>query len=410
MLSKSKIIVLAAILLASLGCSPEQDCCEPPPVLRPSGNPAKMNQLLGWKIFNEEHRAKLGKNILISPFSIQTALFMANNGANGNTLQQLLNAMNCENCDINGLNAGYQQLSNIMTRQSGHPRLTLANRFFYDNKRIVPNQNFINTVSSMYNCGADNLNFDAPTTALGQINSWVKNNTNDKIDKILDQISPLDVAFLINALHFKGDWAKGFSTEMTHKGDFTTANGAKVQVNFVSDDRNFSFVQNTNGFNLVDIPFRDSMYSLSLIQPSTSNTDPNWHNSITTDSWLKMYEGMRYTRAIVSFPRLKLAFDTDLIPTLKNMGITDAFSETAADFKNLGNAPGGKNIFIKQVRHKAVLEVDEKGAEGAAVTSIGFGVTSLPPIFRFDKPFVLVLRNIPNNTLIFVGFVADPVF
>lgn len=244
---------------------------------------------------------------------------------------------------------------------------------------------------------------------LDQINSWVKTNTKEKIDKILDQVTPLDVAFLINALHFKGDWAKGFSSEMTHKSEFTKVDGSKVQVNFVSDDRNFSFAQ-TAGFNLVDIPFRDSTYSLSLIQPSSMNTDPNWHNSITAESWLKMYEGMRYTRAIVSFPRLKLAFETDLIPTLKNMGITDAFSEIAADFKNLGTSPGGKNIFIKQVRHKTVLEVDEKGAEGAAVTSVGFGVTSLPPVFRFNKPFVLALRNINSKTLAFVGFIADPAF
>lgn len=85
-----------------------------------------------------------------------------------------------------------------------------------------------------------------------------------------------------------------------------------------------------------------------------------------------------------------------------DLGVKDAFSESAADFTNMGTS------FINQIKHKAVLEVDEKGAEGAAVTSIGFALTSVPLVFRFDRPFVVVLRYIPTNALLFTGYVADP--
>jgi serine protease inhibitor len=109
---------------------------------------------------------------------------------------------------------------------------------------------------------------------------------------------------------------------------------------------------------------------------------------------------------MVFFPKLKLTYDNDLINTLKTLGVQDAFSAQLADFTDLGTA--SNNIFINQIKHKAVLEIDEKGAEGAAVTSIGFGVTSAPPTFWFNRPFVLVLRHIPTNTLIFTGYVANP--
>jgi serine protease inhibitor len=52
--------------------------------------------------------------------------------------------------------------------------------------------------------------------------------------------------------------------------------------------------------------------------------------------------------------------------------------------------------------------MDEKGVEGAAVTSIGFGVNSIPPTFMFNQPFVLVLRHVATNTLVFMGYIADP--
>ncbi len=92
---------------------------------------------------------------------------------------------------------------------------------------------------------------------------------------------------------------------------------------------------------------------------------------------------------------------------MQMLGVKDAFSDSAADFSGMGTSAG--RIVISQVKHKAVLEVDEKGAEGAAVTSVGFGVTSVPPQFTYNKPFVLALRHIATNTLVFVGYVAEPV-
>ncbi|MBK8506750.1 MAG: hypothetical protein IPL46_33955 [Saprospiraceae bacterium] len=84
-----------------------------------------------------------------------------------------------------------------------------------------------------------------------------------------------------------------------------------------------------------------------------------------------------------------------------------AFDPNQADFSKLGSAPEG-NLFISKVNHKTYLKIDEKGAEGAAVTSVGVGVTSLPPHLKFDRPFVFLLRNRDSNTLIFAGKIEDP--
>ncbi len=368
---------------------------------------ALMNQVLGWKLFNEEQRANPGENVLISPYSIQTALFMAHNGAKGVTLEEMLEAAACKGCSVSDLNARHRDLNAMLSSTAGHPRLTVANAFFYDNARITVQAPFTSAIGTSYNAASQHLNFGAEQAALQTINNWVKNNTNGKIDKILERIEALDVAFLINALHFKADWATGFDPQTTYRGPFTKADGSTIQVDYVNADRYFSVAQTANHI-LVDIPFKDSTYSISFILPSASNTNTAWHRSITHETWKQMYLGMTYGRTLVYFPKLKLAYKNNLIGSMEALGIRAPFDERSADFTLMGTSPTGRNIFIKQIQHKAVLEVDEKGAEGAAVTSIGFGITSLPQLINFNRPFVLVLRHIPTNTMVFTGYVADP--
>lgn len=397
------ILVFAAVFFA---CKKDSTPVDKAPVpVETVEQIAGMSQTLGWKLFREEQLAKPGENILISPFSIQTALNMATNGAGGNTLAEILDLMGCTDCAVGDLNKQHRDLTTLLTEQSGHPTLTVANGYFYDKNRITVKAPFLDTLSAFYECTAKHVNFNAEQAALDQINGWVKTNTKGKIENILDRITEYDVAFLINALHFKADWATGFAPDLTRARPFTKANGQVKQVDFVRADRAFTFAT-TPDFNLVDIPFKDSTYSISFIQSSNSNTNPDWHLNITPEVWNDMYAGIQYRRADVFFPKLKLAYENDLVQSLKNLGVQDAFSESKADFTDMGTAV--KNIFINQIKHKAVLEVDEKGAEGAAVTAIGFGITSVPPTFRFDHPFVLVLRHIPTNTMIFAGFVADP--
>ncbi|MCF8237735.1 MAG: hypothetical protein K9I85_06240 [Saprospiraceae bacterium] len=368
---------------------------------------AQMNQILAWKIFTQEKSAKPAENVLLSPFSIQTAMLMAINGAHGKTSDELLSVMNCSGCDIQEINPLHQDLTTLLTQQSGQPQVTVANHYFYDADRIAVKSPFLEAINTYYNCDASNLSFQNEVLALNQINGWVKSNTQQKIDAILDRITSDDVAFLINALHFKADWAIGFDEELTASLPFTKEDGQQVTVDFVNADRDFAFVQN-QVHNMVDIPFQDSTYSLSFIQPAATNKDVDWALTMDDVIYKSLLDQLTVDRAMVFFPRLKLAYENDLIQSLKNLGVQDAFSDRDADFTLMGTA--NQNIFINQIKHKAILEVDEHGAEGAAVTSIGFGITSAPPTIKFDRPFILVLRHIATQTPLFIGYVADPAF
>lgn len=400
-----RLTLFLALLALAPSCSKEPKAPTNPIIPDEVGAVAQISQELGWQLFNQEQANKPGENVLISPLSIQTAVQMLLNGASGNTLNEFLTLMNCGGCSVDDLNALHKDLHLLLTEQSGHPSVTSVNRLFYDTNRVTLNSLFQEKVLEFYNGGSENLNFDQTTSALATINGWVKQQTKGKIDGILERIEPEDVAFLINALHFKADWSAGFPPELTQMAPFTRADGSVVQVPFVGDDRYVPYVIGED-YILVDVPFRDSTYSLSFLMNSPGNTNPLWHQELNRDTWLPLYEKAQHNRLLMYFPKLQLEFENDLISSFKALGVETVFNPSSADLTKFGTA--ANNLFVNQIRHKAVLEVDEKGAEGAAVTSIGIGIISMPPVARFDQPFVLVLRHIPTNTMLFTGYVADP--
>lgn len=359
---------------------------------------ADANQSFGWNLLKQELIRQPDKNVVISPLSVQVALYMATNGAKGATENEMLDVLQCKGCDIKSINEQTKLLVQLLSKESGHPTLSLANGFFYDDRRLTLSPTFKKDLAD-YDCVFENANFTNKTQALDLINNWVKEKTKGKIDKILDDIKTEDIAFLINALYFKSDWSASFPEEWTRTDDFYTSKGEKKKATFMADDRSVPFYLDSN-IKVVDIPFKDSTYSLTLIRQEGGN------EILHPDIYHELIKKVNYNRAIITFPKIKVNYSNDIIQSLKSLGMTSAFNPNIADFTSIGVA--SNRIFINQLKHKVVLDIDEKGAEGAAVTSIGFGVTSMPPYLKFDKPFYIVLRHIQSNTIIFSGKINDP--
>ena len=86
-----------------------------------------------------------------------------------------------------------------------------------------------------------------------------------------------------------------------------------------------------------------------------------------------------------------------------------AFAAGLADFSQMADLERlGKNLYIGEVLHKAVIEVNEEGSEAAAVTSIGIRATSAPPEFIANRPFFFAIRDNETETILFMGTVVDP--
>ncbi len=370
---------------------------------------ASKNAEFGWKLFQTTTSGVNDQNVLLSPISVHLALSMAVNGATGITREELLQALRCADYPLNDeINKDWRELMDLLTSQSGHPSVTIKNALFYDPNRLRVENGFRQKLVEFYAAYISQDNFNEAEAAKERINSWVNESTKGKINKVVENIKPEDLAFLINAIHFKADWSVAFDLQASIPGDFRSSVNEKQTVTYMFGDRNFNTYKDTR-FEAVDLPFRDSTFSLTVIMSRDATDFGNhWVGSLEWNEMHTIWQKMGYGRAIVQLPRMKLQYEQQMIPMLKSMGIQEAFMPGLANFDALGRSLIGPDMYISSIFHKAVLDVDEKGAEGAAVTSITFSTTSLPPIFTFNRPYVVLLRHVSTNTLLFAGSVKKP--
>jgi serpin B len=399
-----KQLMILWFLFSLIACqndpSPEFD--GDPVVLEDVSALTRIHNDLAWDLLREETESKPHANVLISPYSIHNALSMLLNGADSGTLDEILSVMKCEGCDVTSVNIQHQKLRQILNEESEHTSVTISNGYFFDEKRIQVSEGFQTNLESYFDCVFRNENFDNPNQAKASINDWVKEQTNGKIEDIVDDISPDLIAFLINALHFKADWSRGFDSLLTNDHFFTQSDGQRIITPFLFDVRNM-YAHREDQYFIADIPFKDSLFSLSLI--GSSGIIPADFSSLIYGDLIK---GMTYQSAGISFPKMTLEYKNSIKNTLRNLGMEMAFQPGEADFRKMGTSNG--DVHIHDIVHKSVLEVNEKGAEGAAVTSVEFFSTELPPFFTFDKPYIFVLRHIPTETILFLGKVNEKPF
>jgi serpin B len=112
---------------------------------------------------------------------------------------------------------------------------------------------------------------------------------------------------------------------------------------------------------------------------------------------------------LLYLPRFEYAADLTLCETLADMGMPLAFSESEADFS--GIAETQLPLYISHVLHKAYVAVDEAGTEAAAATAVEVEVgeeASVPEVMRVDRPFLFLIRDTEQGTILFLGRVVNP--
>ena len=239
------------------------------------------------------------------------------------------------------------------------------------------------------------------TSTLSKINKWADDHTNGKIKKVLDEISENQVMFLMNALYFKGNWAQKFDPDKTTLQNFEGAG----KVSMMSALENYSYVQR-EGYQALAMPYGSGNYEMRVVLPVDGNVN-ELISKLDMEEWDSMTNAMSTQKVDVQFPKLKMEYEKELNHVLSAMGMPVLFTN-AADLSKI-SPPAGK-IQVSFVKQNAFVEVDEKGTEAAAVTTIGIELTSAPvyPSFHCNKPFLFFIYEKSSGTIQFVGKVLNP--
>jgi len=347
------------------------------------------------------------KNLMLSPLSASAALTMLLNGCAGDTYDQLKETLkHPQEMTISEINEVYRSLVSQLLDVDPKVKLALANAIFYRQGFSVKNP-FLSTMDTDFNAEIAGLDFSLPAS-LATINKWASDNTNGKIPKVLNEISAEAVMFIMNALYFKGDWSYQFDKDLTSNRAFYTDGSGSVDVSTMKGDVGSRLAYGT-GYRAIEMPYGQTNFTMVVIVPEGTLSEFNatfdaakW-NTITT----AFDDQEEFGELTVYMPKFKFSYEKYLNDQLQSMGMLDAFIPGLANLSGIADA----SIFVSFVKQNTFVEVDEKGTEAAAVTTIGIELTSMPPqpqVFEIDRPFVFAIRERTTNTLLFIGQVVNP--
>ncbi|WNZ48132.1 serpin family protein [Leptolyngbya boryana CZ1] len=377
----------------------------PPSLEAPSVNPKLVaaNTKFGFKLFSEILKKDSQKNVFVSPSSVAIALSMTYNGANGNTKQAMANALQFQGMTLEELNNSQRNLMANLTQVDPKVKLSIANSL-WAKEGIAFNLNFLQQNEKFYDAKVKTLDFKRPT-ASDEINGWVKENTNGKIEKIVDRITPEHVMFLINAIYFKGAWSNEFDQKNTENRPFSLTNGTKKQVPLMKRQGEYRYSE-TDQFQAISLPYGNGRMSMYVFLPKSNLAA--FQKSLTAENWQTWMKQFSSREGQIQLPRFKMDYEVDLKTALSALGMGVAFQD-AADFSNLSKA----TTKIDEVKHKTFVEVNEEGTEAAAVTSVGVVATSAriqeePFKMIVDRPFFCAIRDNQTGEILFMGSIVNP--
>lgn len=385
-----------------------------------------------------------GENTVLSPLSMYNFMAMMANGADGQTLDQILKVLGATNREevvalcrrqldsFAAIKAQNQEIKmptlddfkdldrEIYTDEmiaelldeytkilNGYKtQTTLANAIWFDSNLEAPYPTYLDECKQWLDANATCIDFKNPSSPM-LINQWINEKTNGMIPKIIpynDQI--LTEIVCTNALYLNVKWTQGFYVavdKMTFKNfDGTTSKQSALKVM-----ESFKYLE-TNEAQFIDIPLGSIKEQLTytIILPKSESIDAT---TILPLAGQNINSLPSKTLIELTIPEHKIETDMDeLRYSLENLGMTYAFDKNKANFSRMG----GFKFKVFNVAHKASINVCESGIEAAAGTA-NYGCTSngkekeppKPLVINVDRPFAFRITDNATGMVLFLGVV-----
>ncbi|MBQ4574469.1 MAG: serpin family protein [Clostridia bacterium] len=340
-------------------------------------------------------------SVCISPLSILAALGMTANGAAGDTLAQLEAAFGMSTAQLNDLISHYMQGEDEVLH-------TANSIWMKDDGKLEIKESFLDAVGeSYYGAGLFKAPFDQSTVA--DINAWVKENTKDRIAKMIDRFSGDEVVCLINALSFDAEWQSPYNEYSIRPRSFTTASGEVQEASMMySTERAYLEDEHAVGFIKY---YKDRKYAFAALLPEEGMSLADYAAMLTDEKLTEMLKNPISVKVEAGMPKFEQEYSVSLNDILKMAGITDLFG-AECDLSAMGSYAGSP-LYVSSVLHKTYIKVDGKGTEAGAATAVIAAPTSAVPsedetkLVILDRPYLYIIFDCELGVPIFMGAVSQ---
>ncbi|KAI4455145.1 serine protease inhibitor serpin [Holotrichia oblita] len=315
-----------------------------------------------YKLYNAvSHK---NKNLIYSPMSIHTALSFTYQGAVGETAESFRNVLNVpEQADTA---TAYKKIITSLTN-TDKVQLRIANKIYVKNEYKL-RESFRAVAQESFDADIEAIDFNDGTNSANNVNQWIRNKTNGKIQELVkaDDFNSKTRALLLNAIYFKGNWAKKFPAKNTQDDKFFTSETESINWKMMKQTGHFKYGQiDELDSKILKMHYEDKRYSMVIILPNSRTGLDDLEKKLIDKDINNFTTFPRHV--IVTIPKFKLESDLQLKQPLSELGLAHIFSANA-NFSNMLDSD--EPLSVDKVIQKAFVEVNEEGSEAAAATGM----------------------------------------
>ena len=347
------------------------------------------------------------ENAVLSPVNIYLALAMLAETTEGNSRQQILDLMGTES--ITALRQQAEQVWRANYWNDGLSTSILASSLWLSDS-LSYNESVVKTLAEDYYASVfrGQMGSRALDTAL---QDWLDTCTGKQLSDYAKKAS-LDadtIMALATTIYYQVEWQDGFFEKLNTEDIFHTPAGEKT-VTYMNN-RELTGYYWSEDYSAVALPLTNGN-RMWLILPDEGKTPAD----LLADGQAvkELLGGTAQSKNLfvnLALPKFDISAKYKLKNTLSNLGITDVFSDTKANFSGLVSGIEAKP-YVSDVEHAARVTIDEDGVTAAAYTLILVAGASAPDPdqteidFTLDRPFLFVIES--DNMPLFAGIVNDP--
>ena len=363
-----------------------------------------------------EQQQEKPASLVMSPLSAWLALGMLQNGASGNTLSEMKQAMGTTGLSAEQLNAfnaelmqSFKSIANPETWSEGVEYYSAASAPALETANSIWSDTGFPFYDAFYNVNTQSYEAELQTvdlslqSSMDAVDSWVNEKTHGNIPSVRIQPSDDLCMLLVNALYFKGSWKTPFYAFFTRDEPFYNYGTEPVSVPTMHQEEYMDYAH-TDGYQVVRLYYNSGgRLSMTLFLPD----DTQVLKPFTAELWKEACSQLAVKRILLSLPRFSTDSDLSLKDVMKAMGMIEAFNGNEANFSLLSP----RQVFVAMMKQLAHVEVDEEGTTAAAVTVIGMGnsgfdVVSPLPV-TFNRPFYYTIEDNKTGAILFMGHVVS---
>lgn len=344
---------------------------------------------------------EIDRNVVISPLSINVACTLALIGASGDTAKEIARRLQMPS------NADQSVIANEFEKLlvSLRGRLQLANKMYMPSAyKFKP---AFQTIAEKLASETQTLDFGSSDEAAHKINEWINYKTGQRIKVIIspDLLDEGTKLVLANGMFFKGLWDHQFDADDTKRKPFFNSPTESVPVDMMYKRAIVPFADLKDlSAKVIVLDFENSTLSMVIVLPNERNglAALDAHMRQTSLASIVCRTESK-SKVIISLPKFRIEMQVELSDSLRKIGMLSMFSREA-EFNGLMMVAEKKQpIYVTDIVHKAVIEVNEKGTVASAATKLDLLAMSKKMelvTFNADHPFRFFIRTADNIVLV----------